>query len=385
MTDGNNETRRRRADDPDRLHVGLELGRASLSDVPTNDERVGRYRQLGGRKLARRQGAVHLAAGARQSAGARAVLDVPVDRYAGMVGENLADVFDRRGAHVSGREIRVAKYVVPLWEIELNYDLLRMVSPNTELQEIIGFFEQSQGAEASFYFEPPPLSPVAGQAIGTGDGATTTFPFVVSIGGATVSPANVGTVSAVYLNGVAQSSGSYTVNDTALAPTVTFATAPASAVAVTADFHWFFLCRFDDDSEDVEEFMSAALCAAVAQAAHGAVMTTPPSLPTLAGLTWSRHKKPGFSTRVASHVSGREVRVALMSYPLYEFEAVYSGLASSDCRLCRPRCDAVCRASWASSCSCRGNSARSSTPIPTTTRSPGRPSRPGMARPPRSR
>jgi hypothetical protein len=58
-------------------------------------------------------------------------------------------------------------------------------------------------------------------------------------------------------------------------------------------------------------------------------MTTPPSLPSLAGLSWSRHKKPGFSTRVASHVSGREVRVALMSYPLYEFETVYSGLASS--------------------------------------------------------
>jgi hypothetical protein len=58
-------------------------------------------------------------------------------------------------------------------------------------------------------------------------------------------------------------------------------------------------------------------------------MTIPPSLPMLAGLAWSRHKKPGFSTRVASHVSGREVRVALMSYPLYEFEAVYNGLASS--------------------------------------------------------
>ena len=102
-----------------------------------------------------------------------------------------------------------------------------------------------------------------------------------------------------------------------------------AGVAVTADFHWYFLCRFDDDSEDAEEFMAAALCAAIAQAAHGAVMTTPPSLPTLAGLAWSRHKKPGFSTRVASHVSGREVRVALMSYPLYEFEAVYNGLASN--------------------------------------------------------
>jgi len=58
-------------------------------------------------------------------------------------------------------------------------------------------------------------------------------------------------------------------------------------------------------------------------------VTTPPALPSLSGLTWSRHKKPGFSTRVAPHASGREVRVALMAYPLYEFEAVYSGLTSS--------------------------------------------------------
>jgi len=58
-------------------------------------------------------------------------------------------------------------------------------------------------------------------------------------------------------------------------------------------------------------------------------MTIPPSLPGVPGLGWSRHKKPGFSTRVVSHVSGREVRVALMAYPLYEFEVVYNGLASN--------------------------------------------------------
>lgn len=56
---------------------------------------------------------------------------------------------------------------------------------------------------------------------------------------------------------------------------------------------------------------------------------TPPVLPSLPGLAWSRHKKPGFSTRVASHVSGREVRLPLMSYPLYEFETAYTGLASA--------------------------------------------------------
>ena len=58
-------------------------------------------------------------------------------------------------------------------------------------------------------------------------------------------------------------------------------------------------------------------------------MTTPPSLPTLPGLGWSRHKKPGFNTRIASHVSGREVRLALQVNPLYEFEAVFEGLSSA--------------------------------------------------------
>jgi hypothetical protein len=58
-------------------------------------------------------------------------------------------------------------------------------------------------------------------------------------------------------------------------------------------------------------------------------MTTPPSLPALPGLGWSRHKKPGFNTRIASHVSGREVRLALQVNPLYEFEAVLDGLSSA--------------------------------------------------------
>jgi uncharacterized protein (TIGR02217 family) len=157
--------------------------------------------------------------------------------------------------HVSGKEVRAARYAAPLFAIELNYDVLRIASPNAELQAIIGFFEQSQGEDAAFYFEPP-LSPIAGQALGMGDGSTTTFSCTVSIGGASVTPANVGAVMAVYLDGVAQPSGSFTVNQTALAPTVTFAAAPAAGVAVTADFHWSLLCRFDDDSADAEEFMS---------------------------------------------------------------------------------------------------------------------------------
>jgi uncharacterized protein (TIGR02217 family) len=57
-------------------------------------------------------------------------------------------------------------------------------------------------------------------------------------------------------------------------------------------------------------------------------MTTPPSFPALPGQGWSVHKKPTFSTRVASHVSGREARTPFYSYPLYEFELTFDGLDS---------------------------------------------------------
>jgi uncharacterized protein (TIGR02217 family) len=58
-------------------------------------------------------------------------------------------------------------------------------------------------------------------------------------------------------------------------------------------------------------------------------MTTPPTFPTLPGQGWSVHKKPVFSTRVASHVSGREVRAGLYAHALYEFELTFDGLDSS--------------------------------------------------------
>lgn len=58
-------------------------------------------------------------------------------------------------------------------------------------------------------------------------------------------------------------------------------------------------------------------------------MTTPPSFPSLAGQGWSVHKRPSFSTRVASHVSGREVRSPLYAYTLYEFELTFDGVSSA--------------------------------------------------------
>jgi len=57
-------------------------------------------------------------------------------------------------------------------------------------------------------------------------------------------------------------------------------------------------------------------------------MSVPPSFPHLPGRGWSVHKRPLFSTLVASHVSGREVRSSLFNEPLYEFELVIDGLSA---------------------------------------------------------
>ena len=58
-------------------------------------------------------------------------------------------------------------------------------------------------------------------------------------------------------------------------------------------------------------------------------MTLPLVFPQLVGQGWSVHKRPTFSTRVASHVSGREVRAPFYAGTLYEFEVTFDALASS--------------------------------------------------------
>jgi hypothetical protein len=169
----------------------------------------------------------------------------------------LSPIFSTGAAtHASGREVRAGRYLAPLWSVELNYDVLRLAAPSAQLQAIVGFFEECQGEDASFYFEPVTLSPVTGQTVGIGNGATTTFSFSVSIGGASIAPASVSATN-VYLNGIVQPSSAYAINPAALAPSVTFVAPPAPGVVISADFVWFLLCRFDDDSADAEEFMAA--------------------------------------------------------------------------------------------------------------------------------
>lgn len=167
----------------------------------------------------------------------------------------------RVASHVSGREVRLALYTYPLYEFEAVYKG-GLPSANkypgplgaSDQQTLMGFFLQMQGQYATFLYSDPDDNTVTGQAIGTGNGSTTAFVMGRTLGGFNEPCSWVTSISKVYLNGVSQSSGSYSLTTP---NTLIFNSAPGSGVAITADFSYAFQCRFLDDKMDFEEFMWA--------------------------------------------------------------------------------------------------------------------------------
>jgi len=178
-------------------------------------------------------------------------------------------------SHVSGREVRAPLYVNPVWNFELTFDALDGGSGYAglgaqSLQALMGLFLQCQGQFSPFVFYDPTDYAVSGQAFGTGDGATTAFPLLRTLGGFSepvVAPVTGSTtlsfpggvsVSAVAPviqdNGATVASSAYTISNPG--GVVAFATAPASGHALTWTGFFGFLCRFDGDDLDFEQFMA---------------------------------------------------------------------------------------------------------------------------------
>ncbi len=163
----------------------------------------------------------------------------------------------RVAGHVSGREVRVALMNYPLYEFEAVYNGLASQGSLTAglgsatLESLMGFFLQLQGQFGTFLYTDPDDNTVAGQGIGVGDGSTTDFLMVRTLGGFSEP---VGWVTSIAQVRVAGTPASVTL----LAPnTIRFASAPAASAAIAADFSYAFNCRFLDDDMDFEEFMSA--------------------------------------------------------------------------------------------------------------------------------
>lgn len=163
----------------------------------------------------------------------------------------------RIASHVSGREVRDALYAHTLYEYELVFNALSSSATQfatlgaSSLQALMGFFLSMQGQFGIFLYEDPSDGVASGQALGTGDGARTDFTFVRSLGGFTEPVGWVTGTPTIYVAGTPQASGTTIVTPN----TLSFASAPASGAAITADFTYAFQCRFLDDALDFENFM----------------------------------------------------------------------------------------------------------------------------------
>jgi len=161
----------------------------------------------------------------------------------------------------SGREVRIAQYLQAYynWEIPFGYLNDDINVATADFQIIMGFHELNYGKWQPFLYDCPNDNDTSQyQApgttpsdIGVGDGTTTTFQLSRTMGGAPHLVYYVNTTNraaVIYLNGVVQGGG-YTISTTGL---VTFTTAPGAGVVVSADFQYYFLVRFDDDSIESE-------------------------------------------------------------------------------------------------------------------------------------
>ena len=120
----------------------------------------------------------------------------------------------------------------------------------TQLNTLIAFFRARKGRAYGFRFKDWTDYRATGQAIGTGEGATKSFQLVKSYVSGAGSETRIitkpvqGTV-VPYLTGIKHTSGWLMNTTTGI---LTFLTAPAQGVAITANFEFDVPIRFDTDS-----------------------------------------------------------------------------------------------------------------------------------------
>lgn len=133
------------------------------------------------------------------------------------------------------------------------WDIAHNIKTPADMAELVAFFRNRQGRATGFRLKDWMDFAAEGADIGTGDGTTTEFQLQKAYSDGAFSVARqitkpvAGTVK-VYLDGVEQASG-WSVDTTT--GVVTFDTAPAEDVAVTADFEFDVPVRFDVDLQEV--------------------------------------------------------------------------------------------------------------------------------------
>jgi uncharacterized protein (TIGR02217 family) len=129
------------------------------------------------------------------------------------------------------------------------YNVAHGIKTQAQLNTLIAFFRARKGMADGFRFKDWTDFSATAQPIGTGNGTQTIFQLVKSYTSGSVTESRIiskpvtGTVS-IYANAVLQTTG-YSLNTAD--GKITFSTAPASGVAITADFEFDVPVRFDTD------------------------------------------------------------------------------------------------------------------------------------------
>lgn len=169
----------------------------------------------------------------------------------------------------SGRVVRNAEQDFPLWEFDLKYESLKdetqndtIYRPNTgytDYTTLASYFTFCNGQYGRFLYEDLTDCSRTLQVLGTGNGVQTGFIFIATItDGALFVTQPIGQVNqahtvTIYKNGVPVSqAGNWELNEDGTK--VTFTAPVANGVVVSADFYFYYLCRFISDEQDFEQF-----------------------------------------------------------------------------------------------------------------------------------
>ena len=163
-------------------------------------------------------------------------------------------------AHKSlgGKKVATTYQTYPTYTYEVSFNFLRAGSgygiTATEWQTLEGFIKALYGGQGMFLFSDPNDNAATAQLFGTGDGVTTTFQLVRTLGSFTEPVFFPNVMTSVTVNGTP--TAAYTLSATGQ---VIFTTAPAGSapLAWTGTFYWG--CRLVGETFDFEQFMTRLL------------------------------------------------------------------------------------------------------------------------------
>jgi uncharacterized protein (TIGR02217 family) len=153
----------------------------------------------------------------------------------------------------SGRERRTPLWPYPLWQFELQYEVVRHRPTAAELFAMWEFFNVAQGQFGSWLFVDPSDNQIVSAApfqFATGDGSTKVFQLTRPVN-SFVEPVYDVFSPTILDNGSA--AGAHSIGGNGV---VTFTTAPTAGHALTWYGYFYFGCRFLQDALSFEQIVS---------------------------------------------------------------------------------------------------------------------------------